>query len=68
MTSLRARLESLRAAELEALPDDERAIADRVTKALVAKIAHEPTVALRESSGTERGQRLADAARTLFDL
>jgi glutamyl-tRNA reductase len=68
VTSLRARLESLRAAELEALPDDERAIADRVTKALVAKIAHEPTVALRESSGTERGQRLADAARTLFDL
>jgi glutamyl-tRNA reductase len=68
VTSLRARLESLRAAELDGLSDDERAIADRVTRSLVAKIAHEPTVALRESSGTERGQRLADAARTLFDL
>ena len=32
MTSLRARLESLRAAELEGLAGDELAIADRVTK------------------------------------
>jgi len=68
VTSLRARLEALRVAELEGLSADERAIAERVTRALVAKIAHEPTVALRESSGTDRGQRLADAARTLFDL
>jgi glutamyl-tRNA reductase len=68
VTSLRAWLESLRAAELEGLSDEERAIVDRVTRSLVAKIAHEPTVALRESSGTERGQRLADATRRLFDL
>ncbi len=68
VTSLRAWLESLRAAELEGLSDEERAIVDRATRSLVAKIAHEPTVALRESSGTERGQRLADATRTLFDL
>ena len=68
VTSLRARLEALRAAELAGLPEADREVADRVTKSLVAKIAHDPTVALRESSGTERGQRLADAARTLFDL
>jgi glutamyl-tRNA reductase len=68
VTSLRAWLESLRAAELEGLSNEDRAIADRVTRSLVAKIAHEPTVALRESSGTERGQRLADATRALFDL
>ena len=51
-----------------ALPDDARAAVDQLTKALVAKLAHDPTVALRESAGTDRGQRLADAARTLFDL
>ena len=41
---------------------------EQLTRALVAKIAHEPTVALRESAGTDRGQRLADSARALFDL
>jgi glutamyl-tRNA reductase len=68
VTSLRARLEALRAAELEGLDGVDRAVADRVTRSLVAKIAHDPTVALRESAGTERGRRLADAARALFDL
>ena len=68
VTSLRARLEALRTAELGGLSGSEREVADRVTRSLVAKIAHDPSVALRESSGTERGQRLADAARTLFDL
>jgi glutamyl-tRNA reductase len=72
VTELRARLEELRRAELARsateLTDDERARLDLVTKALVAKIAHDPTVALRESAGTDRGQRLADAVRTLFGL
>ena len=68
VTSLRARLEALRAVELEGLEGVDRAVADRVTRSLVAKIAHDPTVALRESAGTERGRRLADAARALFDL
>jgi len=75
VTELRARLEALRAAEvaraqggLDALTDEQRAAVEQLTKALVAKIAHDPTVALRESAGTDRGQRLADSARTLFDL
>ncbi|HEY8081198.1 MAG TPA: glutamyl-tRNA reductase [Acidimicrobiales bacterium] len=75
ITRLRARLEELRidelertSAELSVLSDDDRARIDRLTKSIVAKIAHEPTVALRESAGTDRGQRLADAVRALFDL
>jgi glutamyl-tRNA reductase len=75
VTALRARLEALRDAELErsagdlkGLTAEQRAIVDELTRALVAKIAHDPTVALRGSAGTDRGQRLADAARALFDL
>jgi len=75
VTALRARLEALRDAELkrsagdlEGLSAEQRAIVDELMRALVAKIAHDPTVALRGSAGTDRGQRLADAARALFDL
>jgi glutamyl-tRNA reductase len=75
VTELRARLDALRTAELvraagelQGLTDEQRAAVEQLTKALVAKIAHEPTVALRESAGTDRGQRLADSARALFDL
>jgi glutamyl-tRNA reductase len=75
VTELRARLEELRAAELArsatelgALTEEQRSRIDQLTRSLVAKIAHEPTVALRESAGTDRGQRLADSVRTLFDL
>jgi hypothetical protein len=35
---------------------------------LLAKLAHGPSAALKESAGTDRGARLAEAARTLFDL
>jgi glutamyl-tRNA reductase len=75
VTELRARLESLRATELarasgdlESLSPEQREVVDQLSRALVAKIAHDPTVALRESAGTDRGERLADAARALFDL
>lgn len=74
VTELRAHLEALRAAELDRvvgeldLTDAQRDAVEQLTRALVAKIAHEPTVALRESAGTDRGQRLADSARALFDL
>jgi hypothetical protein len=35
---------------------------------VVAKIAHAPTLALKDASGTDRGQRLSEATRNLFDL
>ncbi len=75
VAELRARLEAIRVAELARsggdlarLAEDERELVDLLTRSIVAKLAHEPTAALRESAGTERGQRLAEAARALFDL
>lgn len=35
---------------------------------LVAKLLHQPTVALKEWAGTPRGERLVEALRALFDL
>jgi hypothetical protein len=29
---------------------------------------HQPTVALKDTAGTPRGERLVEALRTLFDL
>lgn len=72
ITSLRARAEQIRGAELErvssGMTGPERAALDRATKALVAKLLHEPTVRLKQSAGTAEGDRLADAIRALFDL
>jgi glutamyl-tRNA reductase len=75
VTQLRAHLEVLRVAELErasselsSLTDAQRAGVEQLTRGLVAKIAHDPTVALRRHAATDRGQRLADAVRTLFGL
>jgi glutamyl-tRNA reductase len=75
VTELRTRLEQLRVAEfdrnrgeLATLSAEQLERVEQLTRSLVAKIAHEPTVALRESSGTDRGHRLADAVRALFGL
>jgi glutamyl-tRNA reductase len=75
ITALRTRLEALRVgelarveSELAGLTDAQRAAVDQLTRAIVAKLAHEPTVALREGAGTDRGERLTESARTLFDL
>jgi len=35
---------------------------------VLAKVLHQPTVALKESAGTPRGERLVEALRSLFDL
>jgi len=75
VVALRERLDDLRSAELErrsselsSLSDDQRAMLEALTRSLVAKIAHEPTIALKESAGTARGERLIEATRQLFDL
>jgi glutamyl-tRNA reductase len=41
---------------------------DAATRAVVAKLLHEPTVALKSAAGTPRAERLTEALRTLFDL
>jgi glutamyl-tRNA reductase len=50
------------------LSEGERASLDLASRALVAKLLHEPTIRLKAAAGTARGERLADALRDLFDL
>jgi len=72
VTALREQAERLRAAEVErlagALGEEERALVERLTRALVAKLLHEPTAQLKAAAGSARGERLAEALRSLFDL
>ena len=75
IAALRARVETLRVAELERhraqladLSEEEWEHVDAATRAAVAKVLHEPTVLLKESAGTPRGERLVEALRILFDL
>jgi glutamyl-tRNA reductase len=41
---------------------------DAATRAALAKMLHEPTLLLKETAGTPRGERLVEALRILFDL
>ena len=75
IASLRARLESLRVSELERhralladLSEGEWEQVDVATRAAMAKMLHEPTMLLKETAGTPRGERLVEALRILFDL
>jgi glutamyl-tRNA reductase len=75
IAALRARLESLRETELERhraqladLSQAEWEQVDQATRAAMAKLLHEPTMVLKETAGTPRGERLVEALRILFDL
>ena len=75
VTALRSRAEELRQHELErhagklgALEDDQRELVEAITKGLLAKLLHEPTVRLRNQAGTPQGDRNAAAVADLFDL
>ncbi|MGQ0742892.1 MAG: glutamyl-tRNA reductase [Acidimicrobiales bacterium] len=75
VAALRRRAEALRAAEMAkargrmaSLPDDEWERVESLTKAILAKLLHEPTVRLKEAGGTPRGERLAGTLQELFDL
>jgi len=68
VSDLRSRLDQILDAELDSLSAEERARVEETVRAVVAKIAHQPTVALKEAAGTDRGARLTEATRTLFDL
>jgi glutamyl-tRNA reductase len=57
---LRARLGDLDERQLEAI--------DALTKGIVAKLLHQPTVRLKDAAGSPRGERLAEALRDLFEL
>jgi len=74
VTALRQRVEDLRLAELDrvagGVADDPtvRAALEAVTRGLVNKLLHEPTVRLKDAAGTARGDLYADALAELFAL
>ena len=75
VTALRSRAEELRAAELarferrmRQLDAEQLALVESLTKGIVAKLLHEPSVRLRNQAGTPQGERNAAAVADLFDL
>ena len=46
----------------------QRAAVEAVTKGIVAKLLHQPSVKLKDDAGTPQGERNAAAVRDLFDL
>ncbi|MGH9244997.1 MAG: glutamyl-tRNA reductase [Acidimicrobiales bacterium] len=72
---LRGHAEALRTAELqrlarrlEGLDPRQRDAVEALTRGIVAKLLHEPTIRLKDAAGTARGERLAETLRELFDL
>lgn len=62
-----AELERFRA-RLEALDPKARAAVEALTKGIVNKLLHDPTVRLKSVAGSARGELFADAIAALFDL
>ncbi len=56
------------AKHLDSLDPAQSAAVDALTRAIVKKMLHEPSVGLRSASGSHRGDRLAEAVRELFGL
>ncbi|MBO0731099.1 MAG: glutamyl-tRNA reductase [Acidimicrobiaceae bacterium] len=72
---LHDRGEAIRIAELArldgrlgALDPRQRRAVDAVTRGIVAKLLHDPTVRLKAAAGTPQGEQLAAALRQLFEL
>lgn len=72
---LRSRGESVRQAELERalrrlshLPAEDQQAIDALTRSLLNKFLHAPTVRLREAAGNGRGIAVLDSVRYLFEL
>lgn len=75
IAQMRARVETVRQAEVERqrnrlshLDQADLEAVDSITRAVLAKVLHDPTVRLKDAAGTPRGDRLAEALRDLFDL
>jgi glutamyl-tRNA reductase len=75
IVALRERAESMRTAELDrfrARYDDldprQLDMVDAVTRGVVAKLLHPPTVVLKDAAGSARGDRLVAALRELFEI
>ena len=75
VSALRRRAEAHRLAELERnskrlahLDETQRELIESITRGIVAKLLHEPSVRLRNQAGTPQGERNAAAVADLFDL
>jgi glutamyl-tRNA reductase len=75
LTEMRARMESMRERELsealrrlENLPPAERAIVEELSRSLMNKFLHEPSVRLRAAAANGRGLGVVDTVRYLFGL
>jgi glutamyl-tRNA reductase len=56
------------AAKLSSLTDAQRTAVESLTKGIVAKLLHRPSVRLKDDAGTPKGERNAAAVRDMFDL
>jgi glutamyl-tRNA reductase len=72
---LRDRGEAVRRAEVERmlrrlahLPAEDQQAIDAMTRSLLNKLLHSPTVRLREAAGNGRGTSVLDSVRYLFEL
>jgi glutamyl-tRNA reductase len=75
ISDLRVRAESIRSGELKRaaarladLDPAQREAVEALTKGIVNKLLHEPSVRLKDAAGRARGDRLAESLRDLFDL
>jgi glutamyl-tRNA reductase len=75
ITALRDHAEAIRASELQrhrarlaALEPREREAVESLTRGIVNKLLHHPTLRTRDEAGSARGERLAEALRLLFDI
>ncbi|MFT4656083.1 MAG: glutamyl-tRNA reductase [Candidatus Aldehydirespiratoraceae bacterium] len=75
VASMRQAAEAVRASEVDRfanrladVSDAERSTIEALTKAIVSKLLHEPSVRLKSDAGTPQGNRNAAAVRDLFNL
>lgn len=75
IVSLRDRAEAVRTGELgryksklDGLSPAEREAVEALTRGIIQKLLHEPTVQLKDAAGSAKGDRLAESLRALFDL
>lgn len=72
VAALHRRADEIRSAEIDRiahrLDDDTRRSVEEITRRIVGKLLHEPSVRLRAEAGSTRGQRSASVLVDLFDL
>jgi glutamyl-tRNA reductase len=75
IVALRERAESVRTSELDRfrarydeLDPRQLDLVEAVTRGIVAKLLHQPTVVLKDAAGSPRGDRLVAALRELFEI